>query len=289
MSGLFFGGWLPTFLQFWGGPHDLPWGFFDSQFNSLNGVHMSSDEMLRVLIVDDEDPFRLAVEMALKLDGYAAKSYSSPEIAIDALKEETYDVMIVDFYMPGMNGIEFMMWMKEHGIDTPVIMLTAAGSETTAVEVMKAGAYEYFRKDQINTSHLASVIRSVHEKHRIAREKQLLEEEQRRLHDRETELASLQMFQKTVNSLGQFVESGLTSLIRAMASKEAEVLGLVDKNRQSQVKAIFQELNQGVEGVAKGVKSMTDLSALVSSKIEGLKSSSPDTQPAEQTSDRPTA
>ena len=86
--------------------------------------------------------------------------------------------------LSGMNGIEFMLWMKEHGIDTPVIMLTAAGSETTAVEVMKAGAYEYFRKDQINTSHLASVIRSVHEKHRIARERLYIEQEQRRLHDR---------------------------------------------------------------------------------------------------------
>ena len=245
--------------------------------------------MLRVLIVDDEDPFRLAVEMALKLDGYAAKSYSSPEIAIDALKEETYDVMIVDFYMPGMNGIEFMMWMKEHGIDTPVIMLTAAGSETTAVEVMKAGAYEYFRKDQINTSHLASVIRSVHEKHRLAREKQHIEEEQRRLHDRETELASLQMFQKTVNSLGQFVESGLTSLSKAMAAKEAEVTGMVDKGSQDRIKSIFQELNQGIEGVAKGVKSMTDLSALVSSKIEGLKHSAPDAHAEEEHSKRVTS
>mgnify|MGYP001608543583 FL=1 len=230
--------------------------------------------MLRVLIVDDEDPFRLAVEMALKLDGYAAKSYSSPEIAIDALKEESYDVMIVDFYMPGMNGIEFMLWMKEHGIDTPVIMLTAAGSETTAVEVMKAGAYEYFRKDQINTSHLASVIRSVHEKHRIARERLHIEQEQRRLHDREMELASLQMFQKTVNSLGQFVENGLASLARSMADKEVEMVGLVEKKLQDRVKGVFQELNQGIEFVAKGVKSMTDLSALVTSKIEGLKHSS---------------
>jgi DNA-binding NtrC family response regulator len=250
---------------------------------------MSSEEMLRVLIVDDEDPFRLAVEMALKLDGYAAKSYSSPEIAIEALKEETYDVMIVDFYMPGMNGIEFMMWLKENGIDTPVIMLTAAGSETTAVEVMKAGAYEYFRKDQINTSHLASVIRSVHEKHRIAREKRRIEEEQRRLHDRETELASLQMFQKTVNSLGQFVESGLTTLSKTLADKQAEVLGLVDASKSEQVKALFSELNQGVEGVAKGIKSMTDLSALVSSKIEGLQHHPVEQGPGGAPSDRSTS
>jgi DNA-binding NtrC family response regulator len=250
---------------------------------------MSSEEMLRVLIVDDEDPFRLAVEMALKLDGYAAKSYSSPEIAIEALKEETYDVMIVDFYMPGMNGIEFMMWLKEHGIDTPVIMLTAAGSETTAVEVMKAGAYEYFRKDQINTSHLASVIRSVHEKHRIAREKQRIEEEQRRLHDRETELASLQMFQKTVNSLGQFVESGLTTLSKTLADKQSEVLALVDASKSDHVKAVFAELRQGVEGVAKGIKSMTDLSALVTSKIEGLQLHPSESSASDTTTDRPTS
>ncbi|HAV21955.1 MAG TPA: hypothetical protein DCX46_00335 [Bacteroidetes bacterium] len=235
---------------------------------------MTPESMLRVLIIDDEDPFRLAVEMALKLDGYAAKSYSSPEIAIEALKEETYDVMVVDFYMPGMNGIEFMMWMKENGIDTPVIMLTAAGSETTAVEVMKAGAYEYFRKDQVNTSHLASVIKSVHEKYRLAKDKEQIEQEQRKLRERETELASLQMFQKTVNSLGQFVENGLAALARAMSDKEKETLGLVDRSLQPKVAEVFAELNKDVEFVAKGVKSMTDLSALVTSKIENLKQGS---------------
>lgn len=73
-----------------------------------------------------------------------------------------------------------------------------------------------------------------------------------------------------------------------MGSKEAEMVGLVEKSRQDHVKAIFQELNQGVEGVAKGVKSMTDLSALVSSKIEGLKSSSSESHASEPLPDRQT-
>jgi DNA-binding NtrC family response regulator len=230
--------------------------------------------MLRVLIIDDEDPFRLAVEMALKLDGYAAKSYSSPEIAVEALKDEVYDVMVVDFYMPGMNGIEFIQWLKENGIETPVIMLTAAGSETTAVEVMKAGAYEYFRKDQINTSHLASVIRSVHEKFTLTKEKNRIEQEERKLREREMELASLQMFQKTVNSLGQFVENGLSTLERSIIDKEQELLSKVEKKAQEDVRKAFKELRDGVGFVAKGVKSMTDLTALVSTKIENIKSSS---------------
>ena len=235
---------------------------------------MATESMLRVLIIDDEDPFRLAVEMALKLDGYAAKSYSSPEVAIEALKDEVYDVMIVDFYMPGMNGIEFIQWMKEQGVDTPVIMLTAAGSETTAVEVMKAGAYEYFRKDQINTSHLAQVIKSVHEKHSLTREKERIEGEEKKLREREMELASLQMFQKTVNSLGQFVENGLTTLATSARDKERDLIKELDKKTHESIKQAFKELNEGIEYVAKGVKSMTDLTALVSSKIEHIKESS---------------
>ena len=235
---------------------------------------MTNESMLRVLIIDDEDPFRLAVEMALKLDGYAAKSYPSPEVAIEALKDEAYDVMIVDFYMPGMNGIEFIQWLKEHGIDTPVIMLTAAGSETTAVEVMKAGAYEYFRKDQINTSHLAQVIRSVHEKHTLIREKQRIEGEEKKLRERELELASLQMFQKTVNSLGQFVENGLAALAKTSKDQESELLKDLDKKTHENIKKAFKELSEGIEYVARGVKSMTDLTALVSSKIEHIKSTS---------------
>jgi FixJ family two-component response regulator len=246
---------------------------------------MSTESMLRVLIIDDEDPFRLAVEMALKLDGYAAKSYSSPEVAIEAVKDETYDVMIVDFYMPGMNGIEFIQWLKENGIDTPIIMLTAAGSETTAVEVMKAGAYEYFRKDQINTSHLAQVIKSVHEKHTLTREKERIEGEEKKLREREMELASLQMFQKTVNSLGRFVENGLATLATTSKDKEQELLSELDKKTHEKVKKVFKELSEGIEYVAKGVTSMTDLTALVSSKIEHIKGSGPDNEDVDTSPD----
>jgi len=114
----------------------------------------------------------------------------------------------------------------------------------------------------------------VHEKYRLAKDKEQIEQEQRKLRERETELASLQMFQKTVNSLGQFVENGLAALARAMSDKEKETLGLVDRSLQPKVAEVFAELNKDVEFVAKGVKSMTDLSALVTSKIENLKQGS---------------
>ena len=65
------------------------------EFHSLWSLPMAKKLAARLAEFDTywhEDPFRLAVEMALKLDGYAAKSYSSPEIAIEALKEELASV-----------------------------------------------------------------------------------------------------------------------------------------------------------------------------------------------------
>jgi hypothetical protein len=66
-------------------------------------------------------------------------------------------------------------------------------------------------------------------------------------------------------------------------------LGLVDAAKSEQVKAVFSELNQGVEGVAKGIKSMTDLSALVTSKIEGLQHHPVEQGPGGAPSDRSTS
>src|SRR3989339_594610 len=101
-----------------------------------------------VLLADDDDSFRSVIKQVLTSTGkYRVHPCESGDQAIEALRQERFDVVIVDYKMPGLTGLNVLQWMHEEKIDTPVIMMTAAGSESVAVEAMKLGAYDYVRKE----------------------------------------------------------------------------------------------------------------------------------------------
>jgi len=118
---------------------------------------------LRLLIVDDDDAFRLALKSAMDDSGYSVESCDCGEAGINILRASVFDVVILDYRMPGISGLNVLQWMHEQKMETPVIMLTAVGSENIAVEAMKLGAYDYFAKDTIDIFHLPIAINSAYE------------------------------------------------------------------------------------------------------------------------------
>ena len=98
---------------------------------------MTEPHTLRVLLVDDEDSFRLSIEMGLKMTStFAVDSCGSGEEAVDLLKKEAFDVILLDNRMGEMSGMDVLEWMHSQKISTPVILVTAA-SESTAIEAMQ--------------------------------------------------------------------------------------------------------------------------------------------------------
>ena len=98
---------------------------------------------LRILLIDDDDNFAGTVASQLKAEfNFDAVVVRSAKQATEELAAMNMgiDVIVVDYEMPGMNGIEFLQWMKKTNNPTPVVMLTAAGSDLVAVEAMKRGA-----------------------------------------------------------------------------------------------------------------------------------------------------
>ena len=124
---------------------------------------METPHPMKVLIVDDEESFRISLEMALNITKeFGVLSCESASAARELLGEKNFDVMILDYSMPEETGIDLLKWMQQNNNQTPVIMVTAAGSETVAVEAIKLGAYDYFRKDQIDIDKLPLAIMSAH-------------------------------------------------------------------------------------------------------------------------------
>ncbi len=100
----------------------------------------------KVLVVDDDNSMRLAIAESLEICGYQVSAADNGEEALSLFKINRFDLVITDMRMPGMTGMEVLRNVKEHSAQTPVILITAYGTVSTAVEAMKAGAAEFIMK-----------------------------------------------------------------------------------------------------------------------------------------------
>jgi DNA-binding NtrC family response regulator len=100
----------------------------------------------RILIVDDEERFRLTLAKLLKVRDLDVTTLGSGPEALEALKQEQYDVIVLDVRMPGMDGIETLAEIKKLNPNIEVIILTGHASVDAAVDIMKLGGYDYLLK-----------------------------------------------------------------------------------------------------------------------------------------------
>lgn len=100
----------------------------------------------RVLVVDDHADARCSVVETLQMLGYEASGCESPREALRRLETATYDLIISDLMMPGMDGLQFLAELQKRQDSTPLVMVTAHGSVATAVQAMRFGAFDYLEK-----------------------------------------------------------------------------------------------------------------------------------------------
>jgi DNA-binding NtrC family response regulator len=99
-----------------------------------------------ILVVDDEEIQANIIADILEKEGYKVTRGYSAEEALKITTQVIFSVMLVDLKMPGMGGLGFLKKIKESGIDSNIIIMTAYGTIETAVEAMKSGAYDYISK-----------------------------------------------------------------------------------------------------------------------------------------------
>ncbi|HQR29984.1 MAG TPA: sigma-54 dependent transcriptional regulator [Anaeromyxobacteraceae bacterium] len=102
--------------------------------------------MAHVLIVDDETNIRRVLSAMLTRDGYEVTAAADGEQALAAMHRAPIDVVVTDLVMPRMGGLELLKAIGATYPDVPVILITAHGTVDTAVEAMKAGAFDYITK-----------------------------------------------------------------------------------------------------------------------------------------------
>jgi DNA-binding NtrC family response regulator len=124
---------------------------------------------IRILVVDDEDSVRKRCLRLLARQGYEVVGATDSGAALKIVQTTSYDVMLVDIRMPGMDGLELLKRVKESAPSIEVIMMTGYAAVETAVKAMKCGAYDYLGKP-FESEELLHVIGNVAEKKRLQRE-----------------------------------------------------------------------------------------------------------------------
>jgi DNA-binding response OmpR family regulator len=100
----------------------------------------------RILVVDDEETMRRSLADILRLEGYQVLAVSNGNAAVDCIKREAYDLILLDLKMPGMDGLEVLRIATKVSPDTQVILLTAHGSLESAIEALRRDAFDYLLK-----------------------------------------------------------------------------------------------------------------------------------------------
>ena len=131
----------------------------------------------RILVVDDEYLIRWSLQQELAKDGYEVTTAEDGESALRLVREAPPDLALLDIQLPGIGGIEVLEKIKAAEPEVVVIMITAYGMVDTAVQAMRAGAYDYLNKP-FNLEGVKLSIRKGLETSRLRGEVQRLRQEQ---------------------------------------------------------------------------------------------------------------
>ena len=137
---------------------------------------------LRILLVDDDEVDRLAVTRLLRRSHFDAAVHecTDPASALAAAGTGGFDCVLLDYNLPGTDGLSLLRELRARSETVPVIALTGQGGEEIAVELMKAGAVDYINKNTLSLERLERSLRYALAIHRAEEERRLLLQREQR-------------------------------------------------------------------------------------------------------------
>lgn len=140
---------------------------------------MEANKNISILLVEHDQTDALAFESNLRKLGteYKLEWCINADEALAKLKSglSDFDCMFVDYQLPGMDGLELLKKIKEIGFLRPVLVMASQGNEIIAVNMMKAGAFDYFQKSELSPTKLSNALNAISRFNRIADDKKDIE------------------------------------------------------------------------------------------------------------------
>jgi len=166
----------------------------------------------QILLIDDEDDIRETLTTLLNMNGYTVTALPDGPSAIEEVKKEKYQMVITDLMLPEMNGIDIIKNIKEVDPDIQCIVITGYATVSTAVEAMKAGAFDYLMKP-FNSSEIMMLIKRALEFQELHAENQQLKKNLESKYRFENLIGNSEGIKKVCSLIEKVAETDSTILI----------------------------------------------------------------------------
>lgn len=227
---------------------------------------------LKIIIIDDSLTDREITVGSLKLVEEFEVEADTARTGMEGLEKidkEKFDLILLDYRMPGMSGLDFMNRLREKNIDIPVVMATGESNTKIAVEALKIGAYDYVSKDEIFKGGMSLVIRRTLERHGEKKEKQHLEAETKKyaqkLEKANKQLKKLdQAKDDFVSMVSHELRTPLTIMEEFASIVLDEIPGKLNKGQREYINII----KENVDRLARLINNLLDISKIEARRVE---------------------
>jgi DNA-binding NtrC family response regulator len=199
--------------------------------------------MERILIVDDDDGFRALLKTILTGDGYQVSTGAGVAEACRQGAVMSFDLALTDLKLPDGDGLDVLRWFQQHAPETPVIMITAFGTVTSAVEAMKLGASDYLGKPLASPEELRLLVRKTLEQRRTARERDLWREQTESRFQSDDLIAEDSAMAPPLELAGKVAPTNATVLLTGESGTGKEVLARLIHRNSSRAARVFVAVN----------------------------------------------
>ena len=177
----------------------------------------------RLLVVDDEAVVCSSCERLLSEEGYQVETSQDPKEGLAMVERTPYDVILVDLRMPGINGLEFLRRAKQLHPDTEVVIITGFAEIATAVEAIKAGAFDYIPKP-FSPDQLIVAVKKVFETRTLVSENRYLRRELQSQYGLDNIVGNHPAMQEVYELITRLAATTTTALIRGESGTGKELI-----------------------------------------------------------------
>jgi DNA-binding NtrC family response regulator len=199
--------------------------------------------MPNILIIDDDPGFRRLMETILAGEGYVVESGGSLADARRFGAARQYDLVLTDLKLPDGSGLQVLAWFAEHAPQTPVVMITAFGTVASAVEAMKLGAVDYLGKPLRSPDELRLLAKRTLENRRIAREREVLREQDPRRFACDSMIAESPRMKELLEMAKKVAPTSATVLLTGESGTGKEVLARCIHSNSPRAERVFVAVN----------------------------------------------
>ncbi len=207
---------------------------------------MTEKREVNVLIIEDNENFARLVQIYLRRFQEIKFNIiwkENGEQGINELKEnQDIDIILMDYFLPGQNGLDTTLQLRDNGITTPVIFLTVNKDFNLALEVMKAGVSDYIVKEEISTPVFPKILLSVLEKRELQNKLDQLEISSKRL--------------EALQSLAADITTDLEPLLQEMKTISTELLA---KHQTEKTSNYLNIINDSVQRIQTKVEKLKEI------------------------------